>query len=131
MQMNQNTNFSYNYSAKENKEVREIRQKYLPREESKMEELKRLDHAVQTSGIAEALCMGVIGSLVFGIGMCLGMQVIANGIFAVVTGVLVSGIGICAIIGAFPLYRRVYAKTKSKLAPRILELTAELLNEKL
>ena len=38
--MNQETTFIYNYSAKENKEVQEIRNKYLPREESKLEELK-------------------------------------------------------------------------------------------
>lgn len=40
--MNQET-FTYSYSAKRNSEVLEIRKKYLPQEESKLEELKRLD----------------------------------------------------------------------------------------
>ena len=39
MQRMTDTTFSYRYSAKENKEVQEIRRKYLPREESKLEEL--------------------------------------------------------------------------------------------
>ena len=34
--MNQDTTFIYKYSVKENKEVQEIRNKYLPREESKV-----------------------------------------------------------------------------------------------
>ena len=44
--MNRNMNgnaFSYTYSAPENQEVLSIRKKYLPREETKLEELKRLD----------------------------------------------------------------------------------------
>lgn len=41
--MNQENTFTYKYSAKENKEVQEIRKKYLPQSESKLDELKRLD----------------------------------------------------------------------------------------
>ena len=47
---NDNT-FQYTYSAPENQEVLNIRKKYLPREETKMEELMRLDHQVQSSGV--------------------------------------------------------------------------------
>lgn len=57
--MNQDIGFSYIYSAKENKEILEIRKKYLPREESKLDELKRLDKIVQTSGTVESLCAGI------------------------------------------------------------------------
>ena len=47
--------FHYTYSAKENQEVLRIRKKYLPHEESKIEELKRLDNLVQSAGITESL----------------------------------------------------------------------------
>ena len=57
--MNENT-FSYTYSAPENQEVLNIRKKYLPREETKLEELKRLDRTVQNSGVMEALIVGVV-----------------------------------------------------------------------
>jgi len=51
--MEKDITFIYSYSAKENKEVQEIRKKYLPQEESKLDELRRLDSAVQTSGMME------------------------------------------------------------------------------
>ena len=124
--MNQETTFIYNYSAKENKEVQEIRQKYLPREESKFEELKRLDYTVQNSGMMESLCAGIGGALVFGLGLCLAMQVIGSGIFLIALGVLLGIIGMGGMLAAYPVYRKVFDKTKQKLAPRILELTAEL-----
>ena len=124
--MNQDTTFIYRYSAKENTEVQEIRKKYLPREESKFEELKRLDYTVQNSGMMESLCAGIGGALVFGLGMCLAMQVIGSGVFLIALGVLLGIIGMGGMLAAYPVYRKVFDKTKQKLAPRILELTAEL-----
>ena len=59
--------FTYNYSAKENAEVQVIRKKYLPKSESKLEELKRLDEMVQASGMAESLSAGIGGALIFGL----------------------------------------------------------------
>ena len=127
--MNQDTTFIYKYSAKENKEVQEIRKKYLPREESKFEELKRLDYTVQNSGMMESLCAGIGGALVFGLGMCLAMQIIGSGIILIALGVLLGIIGMGGMLVAYPVYRKVFDKTKQKLAPRILELTTELSGE--
>ena len=124
--MNQDTTFIYRYSAKENPEVQEIRKKYLPREESKFEELKRLDYTVQTAGTLESLCAGIGGALVFGLGMCLAMQIIGSGIILIALGVLLGIIGIGGMLIAYPVYRKVFNTTKEKYTPRILELTAEL-----
>lgn len=123
--MNQET-FIYSYSAKENKEIQEIRSKYLPREESKLDELKRLDNTVQNSGMIESLCLGIGGALIFGLGLCLAMQVIGEGVIAIALGVLLGIIGTAGMIVAYPIYRKIFNRTKAKLAPRILELTAEL-----
>ena len=128
--MNQDTTFIYRYSAKENKEVQEIRRKYLPREESKFEELKRLDDVVQNSGTLESLCAGIGGALIFGLGLCLAMQVIGSGIFAIALGVLLGIVGMVSMIVAYPIYRKVFTNAKTKYAPRILELTAELTSGK-
>ena len=128
--MNQETTFIYKYSAKANKEVQEIRNKYLPREESKLEELKRLDYTVQNSGTMESLCFGIGGALIFGLGLCLAMQVIGSGALTTALGVLLGIIGMVSMIVAYPIYRTVFGKTKEKLAPRILELSAELSGEK-
>ena len=50
----ENTTFNYTYSAERNKEVESIRNKYMPREESKLERLKKLDLRVQMEARSKA-----------------------------------------------------------------------------
>lgn len=126
--MSQENTFSYKYSANENKEIQEIRKRYLPKNENKMEELKRLDRVVQNSGKVEALSAGIGGLLVFGLGMCLSMQIIGSGTFLIALGVVVGIVGIIGMVVAYPVYCFVFNKTKAKHTPRILELTEELSN---
>ena len=123
--MMENT-FSYNYSAKDNAEVQAIRKKYLPKSESKLEELKRLDETVQTSGMVESLGTGIGGALIFGFGLCLAMQVIGSGLIMMIVGILIGIVGITGMLAAYPVYRKVFTATKEKHAPRILQLTEEL-----
>ena len=124
--LSQDNIFSYKYSAVENKEIQEIRKRYLPQSESKLEELKRLDMQVQNSGMVESLCTGIIGCLIFGFGMCLAMQVIGNGIGMMVLGILIGLIGMAGMIVAYPVFRVKQREAKEKFSPRILELTEEL-----
>ena len=70
--------FHYNYSAQQNKEVQSIRDKYLPRQENGLDELKRLDRKVESAGMIPALVLGIVSCLVFGAGMCFAMQVIGS-----------------------------------------------------
>ena len=118
--------FCYTYSAPEHTEVLNIRKKYLPQAETKMEELVRLDHEVQSAGTMEALCVGIGGALVFGLGMCLAMEVLGN---AVWLGVLLGLIGTAGMLAAYPVYRKFFERAKAQHTPRILELTAELTGE--
>ena len=127
--MNQENTFSYKYSAKEAKEIQEIRKKYLPQGESKLDELKRLDRVVQNSGVVEALCIGIGSLLIFGLGMCLAMQVVGNGAWIIALGILLGMIGMAGMAVSYPIYRAIYRKTKEKHAPRILELAEELSKE--
>ena len=85
----QEKQFTYTYSAQENKEIQEIRKKYLPQVESKFDELKRLDAQVQNSGMVESLSVGIGGALIFGLGMCLAMQVLGTGIVMMILGILI------------------------------------------
>lgn len=122
LDMNENT-FQYTYSAPENQEVLNIRKKYMPHEETKLEELKRLDNLVQNSGVMESLIVGIGGCLVFGLGMCFAMKVIGDCLWL---GILLGLIGTVGMLFAYPVYRKFFEKAKSRYAPRILELTAEL-----
>ena len=121
--MEQQKVFSYTYSAANHQEVLRIRQKYLPQTESKLEELKRLDGLVQSSGVAESLCAGIGGCMIFGLGLCLAMEVIGNMVWL---GILLGLAGMAGMLAAFPVYRKVFNKAKMRYSPRILELAAEL-----
>lgn len=123
--MKSDTVFTLHYSAAQNQEVQAIRNKYLPRSESKLEELKRLDYTVQTAGMLQGMTTGVIGCLIFGLGMCLAMRVIGGG---VVLGAVLGLLGMIVMIFAYPMYRSVFVKAKKQHTPRILELAAELAN---
>ena len=124
--MENNNAFTYRYSAKQHREVEHIREKYLPKEESKIEILRRLDNRVQSAGMIPALCIGVIGVLIFGIGMCFGLDVFAGADWLTL---LFGATGILMMIPAYPLYKRISGKTKAELAPEILKLSEELMNQ--
>jgi uncharacterized membrane protein YeaQ/YmgE (transglycosylase-associated protein family) len=120
----ENNTFSYNYSAARNKEVENIRRKYMPHEESKLERLKKLDLRVQMAGTIESLCFGIIGALVLGIGMCFFLDVFAGA--AWLTALLMV-LGTIIMIPAYPIYRRIARKTKKELTPEILRLSEEIM----
>lgn len=120
----ENKTFSYNYSASRNKEVEAIRKKYMPKEESKLEKLKRLDGRVQGAGVIEALCIGVLGALIFGIGMCLFLGVFTGSPW--LTAILMVS-GLLLMIPAYPIYKQISYKTRNALTPEILQLSEEIL----
>ena len=121
----ENNTFSYNYSAARNKEVESIRKKYIPHEESKLERLKKLDLRVQMAGTIESLCFGIVGALIFGIGMCFFLDVFAG---AAWLSALFMIIGTVIMIPAYPRYRRIARKTKAELTPVILRLSEEIMS---
>ena len=121
----ENNTFSYNYSAARNKEVESIRKKYIPHEESKLERLKKLDLRVQMAGTIESLCFGIVGALIFGIGMCFFLDVFAG---AAWLSALFMIIGTVIMIPAYPIYRRIARKTKAELTPVILRLSEEIMS---
>lgn len=127
--MENNENFRFTYSAQQQKEVEAIRQKYLPKEEDKMQQLRRL-HAVPTQKAqAASLTVGILGALIMGTGMSLAMTDIgkALGSLAMIIGIAVGIVGIVLVVLAYPLYNRVLRMWREKIAPEILRLSDELL----
>ena len=121
--------FSFTYSAEQQKEVEAIRKKYLPREEDKMEQLRKL-HAIPTQKAqACAIALGVIGALIMGTGMSLAMTDIGSalGSLSMVIGIVIGIVGMVLVALAYPLYNRVLKKQREKIAPEILRLTDELM----
>lgn len=122
MDANKDT-FNYTYSAKQQREIESIREKYLPQEESKLEQLRRLDRKAAKKGTVVSVAVGIIGCLLMGVGMCCSMVWMGN---LFIPGIILGLLGIALVAAAHPVYRRVTKKEREKLAPRILQLTEEL-----
>ena len=122
---NQDQAFVYTYRAPEQDEIKKIRAKYLPREESKLDRLRRLDESTTKKGTACALMLGVVSALTLGIGMCCTM--VWQGVLFV-PGIFIGCMGIAGTAGAYPLYLRITRKERERLAPDILRLSSELMN---
>ena len=118
--------FIYQYSAEKNKEIEHIRSKYLPKETDKLARIRHLDLQVKTAGQWQALCLGTVGVLLFGIGMCFGLGVFGGATWlAYPFGI----IGALVMAPAYPLCRYIAGKTRAALAPEILRLSEELLGK--
>lgn len=120
----QKASFQYTYSAKEQEEVRSIRDKYLPKEENKMELLRKLDAQANNKATMYAIMIGVVGILILGLGMSMCM-VWADHVFA--AGILIGVIGMVVLALAYPVYNRILKKERERVAPEILRLTEELM----
>ena len=127
--MENNEKFSFTYSPQQQKEVEEIRKKYLPQEEDQMDRLRRL-HAVPTrKARTAAITVGVFGMLTMGTGMSLAMTDIGAvlGNLAMALGIIVGAAGMVLAALAYPLFKRVLKKQRAIIAPEILRLSDELL----
>ncbi len=120
--------FNYSYSESQQKEIKSIRDKYAPpaksKEENKMERLFRLDKSATKPGTIISLIIGIISTLILGVGMCCTM-VWADKYF--IPGILIGIVGIAGVIAAYPIYTAVTKSKRKKLAPEILRLSDELM----
>ena len=126
----ENNSFEYTYSAERQQEIEAIRKKYIPKEEDKMEHLRRLHAIPNQKAQAASLAVGIIGALIMGTGMSFAMTDIgaALGSLALVVGIAVGIAGMVLLALAYPLYNRVLKKQRERIAPEILRLTDELLH---
>lgn len=114
--------FHYVYNANNQDEVKKIREKYISEQEDKMKQLRKLDESVTTPGMVVSLIFGVIGTLIFGLGLCCCLVWSQFGL-----GILLGLIGMVGIILAYPMYSMITKKRKEQLAPEIIKLCDELL----
>lgn len=124
-----NHSFEYTYSAEQQKEIEAIRKKYLPKEEDKMEQLRKL-HAIPTQKAkTAAIAIGVVGALIMGTGMSLVMTELGAILepFAMAVGIATGLVGMVLVALAYPVYNRVLNKQRARIAPEILRLSDELL----
>lgn len=118
------TEFRYSYSAKQQEEIKRIRSKYEAPQEDKMAYLRRLDESAGKKGTMMSIVLGVVGTLILGLGMCC-VLVWQNAWF--IPGIVIGVVGLTVLSLAYPVYLQVTKKEREKIAPEILRLTEELL----
>lgn len=124
--------FNFTYSAARQQEIENIRKKYLPKEENKMDQLRRLHRSASQKAQAWAIAVGVVGALILGAGMSLTMTNIGellgiSGNMAMGAGILIGLVGMVLVALAYPVYNHVLRKERARIAPEILRLTEELM----
>lgn len=129
--MEDKNTFNYSYSANEQDEIERIKKQYMPKTESKMDKLRRLDAGVHSKATMWSIIVGVVGSLVMGSGMSLVMTDIGaaigmNSVFSIVLGVILGIPGIALVASAYPVYSLVLRRERERIAPEILRLADEL-----
>lgn len=121
--------FNFKYTAPteaERKEIDSIRRQYAPQEktETKLERLRRLDALVKNTAIIWSLCLGVVGCLIFGLGLTMILE--WDILF---WGILLMAVGGVPMAIAYPVYKAVLNQYKKRYGEEILRLSEELLNE--
>ena len=105
-------------------EARSIAQKYQEKPEAvnKIDLLRKLDRSVTKMPSVISLSVGIIGILIFGLGMscCL----VWSDLFAL--GVVLGLVGAAVCIVNYPLYSKMVAAKKEELAPQIIRLFNEI-----
>ncbi len=129
-----NGGFSYTYSAREQAELRKIREKYTgeQKQESKMDRLRRLDNRATQKAQTVSLILGVMGALTLGFGMSLIMSELSDALGLGTVAALIIGIAVGVVGGilagfAYPIYSLLLKRERAKIAPEILRLTEELM----
>ena len=100
-----------------------IAKDYVPKENSKIIALKKLDNRAKLPSIVFTYSLGINSALVFGTGMCLAMNVIGN---SVILGIIVGIIGLIGCGVNYPIYKKILEKGKAKYAFEIMELARQI-----
>lgn len=129
---NTESSFKYTYSAKEQDEIKRIRQKYQNEEEDSMTRLRKLDASATSKATVIALVLGIVGALILGMGMSLIMTDLAvllgmTGMTNIIVGTITGVLGVILAALAYPVYSKVLKREREKIAPEILRLTDELM----
>lgn len=126
--------FSYTYSAKEQAELKKIREKYTPSTETedKMARLRKLDASVTKTALTVSLIFGIVGTLILGLGMSLIMTNLSKVLgpyqdMSMVIGIVIGIVGGILASLAYPIYNAIVKAKRKKVSPEIIRLTDELM----
>ena len=103
-----------------------IAKEYAPKDNSKITALRKLDRKAKMPATIFTYTWGIVFALLFGTGMCLGMQVIGSGTIHMVLGIVIGIVGIVGCSVDYPIYCKLLESGKNKYAYEIIELAREI-----
>lgn len=108
-------------------EAKNIAEKYQKKtdEVSKIEQLRKLDESTTKIPNIIALTLGIIGILIFGIGMCCWLVWSEYKILGTILCVVGFGIALANV----PMHKKIVNARKAELAPQIIQLSRDIMNE--
>lgn len=104
-----------------------IANEYSVKNTSKVIALKKLDRRAKLPANIAAYTLGILSSLVLGVGMCFSMQVIGAGsTFHMVMGIVLGIVGLAGVSVNYFVYRKLLESGKQKYAADIIQLASEI-----
>lgn len=105
----------------------QLANEYAPKNTSKVVALRKLDRRAKLPATVFTYTLGILSSLVLGVGMCLTMGVLGSGAGAhFALGIVAGVVGLAGAGVNYPLYKKLLEKGKKKYAFEIVELAKEI-----
>ena len=87
---------------------------YAPKDASKITALKKLDRKAKLPAEIFTYTFGIVAALIMGLGMCLSMQVIGEGIGMMILGIFLGIVGLIGMGINYPIYKKKLEAGKKK-----------------
>lgn len=110
--------------------VQKIRTQYTEKENTRLDELQKLDKKVKKPANAFAYTFGTVSAIVMGAGMSLVMTDIGATLGlenTMVPGIIIGIIGMLAAIINYPIHKKILGSRRKKYAERIIKLSEEII----
>ena len=116
-------------NEKQIKIVEKIKEQYEPKEKqlTKFEEIKKLDAKVKKPAYIFGYVFGIIGTLIFGTGMCFGLEVFKGVSYSLWIGIGIGVVGASFMAITYPIFKTIMKKRKEKYGQMIIEKSNEIL----
>ena len=110
--------------------AKRLAEEYSPKKERKVVQLKKLDEKVKRPAVAFTYTFGIIGALIFGLGMSfLTTDFGPSGTLRIVLGIIIGVVGLALCGINYPIYVKMLNTRKQKFAFEMKKLAEEIAEE--
>ena len=123
--MSRKDQFVFSYSAKQQDEIKYIRDKYLKKEDGGINKIREIDRSVERKASLSTIVIGIVGVLTFGGGFSMIMT--THGEMYLILGSVIAVVGIVFTFSAYLLFPKILSKLRERYAPLIIKMCDDAL----